>query len=101
MHESNLLPCIFICVDHLDEFRHYLLCPILWQLAREALNLGEAYFDVGHRLCLTDCDHNRLELFGYCRLLYHAIRKSTECVDSFGHLEDGQFVQSYAVALHR
>ena len=41
MHETIALPCIFGCIDCLDEFRHYLTCLITWQLAREALDIRE------------------------------------------------------------
>ena len=37
MHESVLLPFVFGCFGCRDEFCHYLSCPILWQLAKEAL----------------------------------------------------------------
>ena len=80
------------------EYMHYLICPMLWQLAREALNSGEANCEVGHRLCPTDCNHNRFNLVGYCHLSYHTIRKSTECYDCLGNIQDSQFVQNVAVA---
>ena len=37
MHESVLLPCVVGCLDCRDEFRHYLVCHILRQLAKEAV----------------------------------------------------------------
>ena len=77
MHEAVALPCIFCCEDCIDEFGHYLICLISDQLAREVLSLGEAHFAVGHRLCLTEYNHNRLKLLGYCHLLYHPFRKDT------------------------
>ena len=81
MHESVALPCVFGCVDCKDEFRHYLICPILWQLAREALDMRETSFAVGDRLCLTSSNVDKLELLGYCHLLYHSLRKDSECYD--------------------
>ena len=68
MHEAIALPCIFGCIDCFDEYRHYLICPILWQLAREALDLRESSCAVGHRLCLSSVNLNRLKLLGF--LLY-------------------------------
>ena len=37
-------PCIFGCTDRLYEIRHYMICPILWQLGREALSISEHHF---------------------------------------------------------
>ena len=82
MHESVLLPCIFVCEDGIDEFGQYSICLVLWQLAREALSLGEAYFEVGHRSCLTACNHNRLKLLGYSHLLCCSLPKDTECLSA-------------------
>ena len=100
-HESVLLPCVFGCLDCRDEIRHYFTCPILWQLAKEALNLMETSFDVGHRLCLTEGNINRVRLLGYCHILYHHIRKSSECFDADGNVRDSNFVQIFAVSLIR
>ena len=101
MHESVLLPCIFGCLDCRDEFRHYFTCPILWQLAKEALNLMETSFDIGHRLCLTEVNINRVRLLGYCHSLYHHIRSSPECSDASGNVRDSRFIQSFASKLVR
>ena len=101
MHEATLLPSLFGCTDAKDEFRHYMTCPILWQLAKEALSLRENFFDVGHRLCLTDCNHNRLKLLGYCHLLYHALRKDTGCFDTSGCRRPSNIVQQRASDLVR
>ena len=101
MHESVLLPCVFGCLDCRDEVCHYLTCPILWQLAREALNLMETSFDVGHRLCLTEVNINRVRLLGYCHTLYHHIRNSSECFDADGNVKDSRFIQTFAVSLIR
>ena len=92
MHESVLLPCVFGCFDCRDELRHYLVCPLLWQLAKEALNLMETSFDVGHRLCLTEVNINRVRLLGYCHTLYHHIRNSSECFDADGNVRDSCFI---------
>ena len=97
MHESILLPCVFGCPDCPDEFRHYLICPILWQLAKEALNLMETNFAIGHRLCLTEVNVNRVRLLGYCHALYHHIRRSPDCFDSDGCVRDSRFIQRFSV----
>ena len=101
MHESVLLPCVFGCLDCRDEFRHYLVCPILWQLAKEALNLMETSFEIGHRLCLSEVNINRVRLLGYCHSLYHYIRRSPECFEANGNVRDSRFIQSFAASLVR
>jgi len=97
MHESICLPCVFGCLDCFDEYKHYLICPILWQLAREALSLMETSFEIGHRLCLSEVNINKLRLLGYCHSLYHHIRRSQECYDSDGFVKDSCFIQRFAV----
>ena len=97
MHESVSLPCVFGCLDCFDEYKHYLTCPILWQLAKEALNLMETNLQIGHRLCLTEVNINRIRLLGYCHTLYHHIRRSPECFDSDGFVRDTRFIQTFAV----
>jgi hypothetical protein len=44
MHELRKWPCVFGCIDCQDEIRHYMQCPVLWQLAREALSISEDFF---------------------------------------------------------
>ena len=97
MHDSISLPCAFGCLDCFDEFKHYLICPILWQLAKEALGLIETNFEMEHRLCLKEVNINRLRLLGYCHSLYHLIRRSPECFDGDGFVRDSRFIQSFAV----
>ena len=92
MQESIALPCVFGCLDCLDEFRHYLICLILWQLAKEALGLMEPSFAIGHTLCLVEVNINRLRLLGYCHTLYHYIRRSPECFDRDGYVRDSRFI---------
>ena len=64
MHESISLPSVFGCRECIDEINHYLICPLLWQLAKEALNLNETSFEIGHMLCLTEVNINRVRLLG-------------------------------------
>ena len=75
MYEAVLWLCVFGCVVSKDELLHYLTCPILWQLAKEASNMQERDLAFQNKLCLTDCSLNRLKLSGYCQTLYHTIRK--------------------------
>ena len=96
MHESVALPCIFGCLDCKDEFCHYLRCPILWELAREALDMRETSFAVWDRLCLTSSNVNKLKLLGYCHLLYHTLRKDSDCFDQNGLIRSSEVVQRRA-----
>ena len=96
MHETVILPCIFGCVDCKDEFRHYMICPIIWQLAKEALGMRESQFDVGHRLCLSSANLNKLKLLGFCHLLYHSLRKDSHCFDHNGLIRSSVVVQRRA-----
>ena len=96
-----LLPCVFGCLDFNDEFRHYLTCPILLQLAKEALNLYETSFEVEHRLCLAEVHVNRVRLLGYCHSLYHHSLRSPECFDADGNVREYGFIQSFASSLIR
>ena len=93
MHELNKWPCVFGCIDCQDEFRHYMQCPVLWQLAREALSISEQYFTLGHRLCFIDCSVDKLRLLAYSHLSYRAIKNDSGCVKSNGIIKSFQFIQ--------
>ena len=99
MHEGVKWPCVFGCTDCKDEILHYLQCPILWQLAREALLLSEEHFSLGHRLCYIDCSRDKLRLLAYSHTLYHALKNDTECVNASGVIKDSQFIQQRSCRL--
>ena len=101
MHESVIWPCVFGCIDCEDEILHYVQCPILWQLAREALSLSEDHFSLGHRLCFIDCSVDKLKLLAYCHSLYHAIKNDKDCIDSSGQIKCTQFIQHRSAQLTR
>ena len=101
MHESIVHPCIFGCVDCCDEFRHYLICPILWQLAREALEIQEPSCAVGHRLCISSVSLDSLKLLGFAHLLYHSLRKDGDCFHSDGTVHPSVIVQRRAAGSFR
>ena len=82
--------------DCIDEFRHYLICVVLWQLAREALDIRESSCAVGHRLCLSSVNLNKPKLLGFCHVLYHSLRKDSNCFDSNGTVRSGEIVQRRA-----
>jgi len=93
MPEPVKWPCVFGCLDCRDEIRHYMQCPVLWQLAREALSISEQQFTLGHRLCFIDCSVDKLRLLAYTHLLYHTIKNDSECVQSNGQIKCTQFIQ--------
>ena len=96
MHGTIALPCIFGCIDCIDEFRHYLICHILWRLAREALDISEASCAVGHRLCLSSVNLRKLKLFGFCYIMCHTLRKDSDCFDINGTIRSSEIVQRCA-----
>ena len=61
----------------------------------------ETSFEVGHRLCPSKVDVNRVRLLGYCQTLYHNIRRSPVCFDSDGNVRDSRFIQKFAVESER
>ncbi len=73
LHTGANWDCIFGCNDR-DEFRHYIVCQILWQFAREQLGIKESY--VGHfndaeeRLCTVHASVEKLKLLSFVHLLY-------------------------------
>ena len=99
MSELIKWPCVFGCVDCSDEIRHYMQCPILWQLAREALSASEQYFTLGHRLCFIDCSVDKLRLLAYAHLLYHSIKNDGDCVHSSGLIKSSQYIQQKSTNL--
>ena len=101
MPELIKWPCIFGCIDCSDEIRHYIQCPILWQLAREALSISELHFSIEHRLCFVDCSLDKLRLLAYSHLLYHALKNDRECVQCNGQIKCPQFVQQKGSNLAR
>ena len=99
MPELIKWPCVFGCLDCSDEIRLYMQCPVLWQLAREALSISEQYFSLGHRLCFIDCSVDKLRLMAYAHLLYHAIRNDSNCVQSNRLMKSPQLVQQKSTNL--
>ena len=87
------------CIDSQDEIRQYMQCPVLWQLAREALSISEQYFILGHRLCFIDCSVDKLRLLAYAHLLHHAIKNDSGCVQSNGVIQSTQCIQQKSTNL--
>ena len=94
LHEVNQLPCIFGCTDSKDTLSHYLVCPVLWQLAREVCP-NEESSSVPSRLCMNlPCKVCLLRLsiaFG----IYHSIKNDAVC--SLSGSPSSALVQSRAV----
>ena len=99
-HDSTL-PCVFGCVDCTDEITHYLICPVLWSFAREALNLHETTIFVGERLCFLNPSFDKLSLLTFCHILYHAVCNDAGCFSPSGALQAPEIVQDRAFQLSR
>jgi hypothetical protein len=76
MHEDNRLPCMFGCCDSDDTICHYLICPALWQLAREACS-GEESSNIAYRLCLVSPSANSLRRLAIVFGIYHACKNDS------------------------
>ena len=48
--------------------------------------MRENNFSIEHRLCLVDCNLNKLKLLGYVPCLYHTIREDSGCTDTDGNV---------------
>ena len=101
MHRDIVWPCIFGCIDSEDELRHYLICPVIWQIARETLNLQEDSISIGERLCLINPSVSKLKLLAFCHSLYHACKNDRECVQSNGQIQSPLIVQNRATDIAR
>ena len=64
--------CIFGCKDTRDELCHYLMCPALWQLARDTLRIQETSVFILHRLCINEPTPLKLTTLAFCHALHHA-----------------------------
>jgi len=76
MHELYKWPCIFGCNDSRDEFNHYLLCPVLWQLVREQIGTEEA-LTREERLCLQRPSRQKLRHLALCHFTYHSCKNDS------------------------
>ena len=101
MHQDIVWPCIFGCTDARDEVRHYFICPVVWQIARETLNLQEDSISIGERLCLINPSVSKLKLLAFCHTLYHSCKNDRECVQSNGEIQSPLIVQNRASDIAR
>ncbi len=92
--------CVFGCIDCDDEIRHYFVCRVLWQFARETLHIREQSGLLEERLCIVSPSIDKLRLLAFCHCLYHAVRNDDVCIVN-GTLASPQIVQYRALALAR
>ena len=100
-HHETTLPCVFGCIDCVDEITHYLVCPVLLVFARETLSLQADSPFVSERLCLLHPCMNKLELLVFCHTLHHAVRNDAGCFSACGELLAPAIVQDRASQLSR
>ena len=79
MGESVKRPCLFGCIDSRDELSHYLVCPVLWNLATEFLG-GTSSIQVGFRLCLVEPSLLSLQHLAFVHAIYHFVKNDCKCV---------------------
>ena len=100
MHEADQLPCIFGCTDAKDTMCHYMICPVLWQLAREAYPL-EASSALSSRLCLVSPSKDSLNRLSIAFGIFHAVKNDSACSFAAATASSPSFVQSCAVGFAR
>ena len=85
-----------------DELNQYLIiCPVLWQIARESLSLSEDSVLVEERLCCIRPTRCKLQLLAFAHTLYHANVNDTCVVFRNGCLACPRVVQSRAAQVAR
>ena len=91
--------CVFGCIDARDSLVHYLVCPILWQFARETLNVSEPAIVMPCRLCLKEPTYDSFKLLAFCHSLHHKVVNDPLCMNMDGHPCCSQIVQLRAIDL--
>ena len=100
LHLDPLLPCIFGCEDR-DEIKHYIVCPVLWQLCRENLAYTEDSISIVSRLCIAEPTIDKLRALSFCHSLYHACVNDSMCNSCVGIPESGPILQQGACDIAR
>jgi hypothetical protein len=95
MHEETIWPCIFGCTDVRDEFGHYILCPILWQIVSEVLGHSLS-IEVDERLCLKNPSIRKLQALACAHVVYHSCKNDSCCKRSDGSIAHQAVVQRRA-----
>ena len=101
LHTAIQWPCIYGCNAARDELKHYLICPVLWQFARETLRIPEPSLSIESRLALVEPSIGKLRVLAFVHSLYHACRNDPGCVDSVGNILSADRVQLRASQLCR
>ena len=100
MHEADQLPCVFGCTDAKDTLCHDLICPVLWQLAREVCPL-EVSSDLPSRLSLVSPSRDSLNRLSIAVGIFHAVKNDMHCSFSSASASTPSFVQARAVGFAR
>ena len=88
--------CILGCKDTRDELCHYLICPALWQMARDTFRVQETSVFVLHRLCISEPAPLKLKTFVFCHALHYACVNAAHCMTADGMPRCAQIVQHEA-----
>ena len=78
MGEERVWQCMFGCPNEDDNLLHYLVCPILWQIACGVFK-GEESLSVSERLCLQSPSVVKLQRLSVCHSVYHACKNHPAC----------------------
>ena len=73
MHEDRQLQCLFGCQDCKDTLRHYLYCPVIWQIAREVCPFEESS-SLAVRLGMTSPSKQALNRLAIVFGIYHSVK---------------------------
>ena len=90
---------MFGCEDSRDELCHYLVCPVLWQLALHSLRISEDSILFLHRICVSEPTHLKLQTLAFCHALYHTCVNDTACIDESGMPRSHYLVQKRATEI--
>ena len=93
LHSFHERQCIYGCLDCKDDLMHYLVCPILWQLAREVLCVQEVSFLILDRLCIGEPTEIKFKTLAFCHALYHCCVNDAMCMHDDGTPRDSRTVQ--------
>ena len=96
LHPTVIWPCIFGCHGEKDELKHYILCPVLWQLVREHVPGHEQSITSCSRLCLVEPSFSKLKAFAFAHLLCHTCKNEPSCLGNDGFIKCGSVVQAFA-----
>ena len=99
LHTYEGRGCIFGCLDSEDTICHHLVCPSLWQLARETLRIQETSIMFLPRLCIIQPSLLKFKTLAFCHALYHQCVNDLLCIGDDGMMRSPQRVQHRASEL--